>query len=202
MTTTPRSCRVIAVVASLAALSATACSGDPEPSGSAPPSSEAPSLAEPSDAPTLQVEPVVASGSITGRLPRRDRARVEKAVADRAVRFLTAAYLGGDYPRGDFRDAYPGFTGGAAAVARGDRTLLTNQAIGKRVDEVTATGLRVEVDLLANDQHAVAATTRVQLSFRTTGKVEKRYRVQGRLLMTKKDGRWKIFGYDLSKGAR
>ena len=54
------------------------------------------------------------SGTIVGRLPRKDRARVEKAVSDRAVRFLNAAYLAGDYPRQDFRNAFPGFTGGAA----------------------------------------------------------------------------------------
>ena len=47
-----------------------------------------------------------------------------------------------------------------------------------------------------------AATAHVELAFRTAGKIQKRYRVQGRLLMTKQNGNWKIFAYDLSKGAR
>lgn len=179
------------------------CSGGDEPSPEAEtttsPSAE---LSEPTDAPTLEVEPVTKSGTIVGRLPKKDRSRVERAISDRAVRFLNAAYLAGDYPRADFRDSYPGFTGGAAKLARKDRALLTNQPIGERIDEVTPTRITVKVDLLAVNKHAVASTAHVELAFRTAGRVEKRVRVQGRLLLTKKDGRWKIFAYDLSKGAR
>jgi hypothetical protein len=200
MTRTSRPRRIAAVVATLGALSVAGCSGGEESSD--PAADPTGSLSEPSEAPTLEVEPVTKSGTIVGRLPRKDRARVENAVSDRAVRFLNAAYLAGDYPRQDFRDAYPGFTGGAAQVARHDRALLTNQPIGDRVDEVTPTGLTVKVDLLAANQHAVAATAHVALGFRTAGDVRKRVRVQGRLLLTKQDGRWKIFAYDLSKGAR
>ena len=60
----------------------------------------------------------------------------------------------------------------------------------------------MKVDLLAANKHAVAATAHVELGFRTAGDVRKRVRVQGRLLLTKQDGRWKIFAYDVSKGAR
>jgi len=200
MTRTSRPRRIVAVVATLGVLAVTGCSGDEEsPDPAADPTE---SLSEPSDAPTLEVEPVTKSGTIVGQLPKKDRARVEKAVSDRAVRFLKAAYLAGDYPRQDFRDAYPGFTGGAAKVARHDRALLTNQPIGDRIDDVTPTGLTVKVDLLAANKHAVAATAHVELGFRTAGDVRKRVRVQGRLLLTKQDGHWKIFAYDLSKGAR
>ncbi len=200
MTRTSRPRRIVAVLATLGVLAVTGCSGDEEsPDPAADPTG---SLSEPSDAPTLEVEPVTKSGTIVGRLPKKDRARVEKAVSDRAVRFLNAAYLAGDYPRQDFRDAYPGFTGGAAKVARHDRALLTNQPIGDRIDDVTPTGLTVKIDLLAANKRAVAATAHVALGFRTAGDVRKRVRVQGRLLLTKQDGRWKIFAYDLSKGAR
>lgn len=204
MTRTSRPRRFVAVLVTLGVLAVTGCSGgDDTPEPSANPTSEtAETLSEPSDAPTLEVEPVLRSGRIIGRLPRKDRKRVEQAISDRTVGFLSAAYLGGDYPRGDFRDAYPGFTTGTAKLARRDRALLTNQPIGKRIDKVTPTGIDVTVDLLANNQHAVAATAHVELAFRTAGKARKRIRVQGRLLMTKRDGRWKIFGYDLSKGAR
>lgn len=202
MTTTSRSRRYAAVLVTLGALSVTGCSGEEQPPPDAASTSPTVELGEPSEAPTLEVEPVTRSGNIVGRFPRKDRARVEKAISARAVRFLNAAYLAGDYPRADFRDAYPGFTGGAAKVARKDRALLTNQPIGTRIDDVTPTSIGVKVDLLAVNKHAVAATAHVALAFRTAGKVQKRIRVQGRLLLTKKDGRWKIFGYDLSKGAR
>ena len=202
MTRTSRTRRYAAGLVALAALCVTGCSGGGEPSPDASPASPTVELSEPTDAPTLEVEPVTRSGSIVGRLPRKDRARVERAIADRAVRFLNAAYLAGDYPRGDFRDAYPGFTGGAAQAARHDRALLTNQPIGQRIEKVTPTAIGVKVDLLAVNKHAVASTAHVELAFRTSGKVQKRVRVQGRLLLTKKDGRWKIFAYDLSKGAR
>ena len=199
MTRTSRPRRIIAVLTTLGALSLTGCSGGEESPESSEPSE---SLSEPSDAPTLEIQPVTKSGTIVGRLPKKDRARVEKVISDRAVRFLNAAYLGGDYPRQDFRDAYPGFTGGAAQVARRDRSLLTNKPIGDRIDKVTPTGIAVKVDLLAANKHAVAATAHVELAFRTTGDVRKRVRVQGRLLLTRRDGNWKIFAYDLSKGVR
>lgn len=203
MTTTSRRGRFVAVLVTLGALSAAGCSGGDEPApGAETTSSPTVELSEPTDAPTLEVEPVTKSGSIVGRLPKRDRTRVEGAVSDIAVRFLNAAYLAGDYPRADFRDSYPGFTGGAARVARNDLRLLTNKPIGEKVDEITATGIGVKVDLLAVGKRAVASTAHVELAFRTVGKIKKRFRVQGRLLMTKKNGSWKIFAYDLSKGAR
>lgn len=203
MTRTSRTARSAAVLVAVGALAVAGCSGGDEPSaGTGSTGSPTMELSEPTDAPTLEVEPVTKSGSIVGRLPRKDRARVEQAISDRAVRFLNAAYLAGDYPRADFRDAYPGFTGGAAKLARKDRALLTNQPIGERIDAVTPTAIKVKVDLLAVSTRAVASTAHVELAFRTAGKVQKRVRVQGRLLLTKKDGRWKIFGYDLSKGAR
>lgn len=202
MTTTSRPRRFVAVLVTVGALAVNGCSGDDEPAPDAESTSPTVELSEPTDAPTLEVEPVTRSGNIVGRLPKKDRVRVEKAISDRAVRFLNAAYLAGDYPRADFRDAFPGFTGGAAKLARKDRALLTNQPIGERIDDVTPTSIAVKVDLLAVNEHAVASTAHVELAFRTAGKVQKRIRVQGRLLLTKKDGRWKIFAYDLSKGAR
>jgi len=199
MSTPPNRRRYVAVLATLVALSVTGCSGDDEPDPSSDPSG---SLAEPSDAPTLEIEPIVVSGTIVGRLPRKDRGRVESVVSRTAVGFLEAAYLAGDYPRSDFSGTFPGFTTGAAAVARRDRNLLTNQRIGERIDSVTPTLLRVKVDLLAVGKRAVAATAHVKLRFRTSGKVTKRVSVQGELRLTKRDGDWKIFAYDLTKGAR
>lgn len=194
----PRTRRYAAVLAALAVLAVTGCSGEDEPSPTSEPTE---SMQEPSEAPTIGIEPVTESGEIVGRLPRKDRKRVEGTVSRSAVRFLDAAYLAGEYPRSNFNGALAGFTSGAVAVARRDANLLTNRRLGQRIDSVTATGLRVTVDLLAVNKRAVAATARVRLGFRTTGRVEKRVRVQGELRLTKHEGTWKIFAYDLSKGA-
>lgn len=203
MTRTSRSRRVVAVTAALAALSLTACGGDDEPAPTSEPTSgTTPTLGEPSAAPTLEVEPVVKPGSIVGRLSKKDRGRVVDAVSGVAVRYLRAAYLSGDYPRTSFGDAFAVFAPGAARAARADRTLLTNVGVGKRVEEVAPAMLGVTVDLLAVDGGARAATAHVKLVFRTTGGYDKRVQVQGRLRLTKLDGRWKVFAYEMSKGAR
>lgn len=198
MSSPPRTWRSAVALATVAVLTVAGCSGDDQ----APPRESSPSLQEPSEAPTIQIEPVTESGVIVGRLPRKDRKRVEAAVSRTAVRLLETAYLSGEYPRTDFSGSFPGMTPGAAAVARRQRNLLTNQRIGGRIDGVTPTLLRVKVDLLAVRKRAVAATAHVRLGFRTTGKVEKRVRVQGELRLTKRRGTWRIFAYDLRKGVR
>jgi hypothetical protein len=199
MTRTHRPRLAAASLATLLALSATACSGDDEP---AEPDS-GPSLSEPSAAPTLEVEPVVRAGEVVGRMKRADRARVVDAVSGVAVRYLDAAFLGGDYPReGGFQPALESFTPGTARAARGDLGLLTNAGIAPRVEEVTPARLGVTVDVLAVGERASAATAHVTLVFNTTGAVARRVQVQGRLMMTKDDGRWQVFAYHLSKGAR
>lgn len=173
------------------------CSGDTDPPE--PQASPSKSLKEPGDAPTLSVEPVVSAGRIVGRLPRADRRQVEKAVSRVAVRWLDAAYLAGKYPRRGFRDSFPGFTGGATAAARRDLVLMSNKGIGTRVETVAPSALRVRVDLLAVAKRAVAATARVKLKFRTEGRISRRYHVSGRLMMTRRDGRWRVFAYDVAK---
>lgn len=199
MTRTRRPRLAAAALATLVGLSVSACSGD-EP---APEPDPGPSLSEPSAAPTLEVEPVVRAGEVVGRLARADRSRIVDAVSGVAVRYLDAAFLAGDYPReGGFQPALAAFTPGTAKAARGDLGLLTNAGIAPRIDEVSAARLGVTVDVLAVRERASAATAHVKLVFNTAGDVAKRVQVQGRLMMTKTDGRWQVFAYHLSKGAR
>lgn len=200
MTPTPQRRLPAAAAAALVALAAGACSSAEEP---APDVDQGPSLAEPSAAPTLEIEPVVRTGEVVGRIARPDRARVVDAVAGVTVRYLRAAFLDGDYPRsGGFGEAFEVFTPGAAKVARTDLGLVTNADIGERVEDVSPASVDVSVDVLAVAGRASAATSHLTLAFRTTGGAEKRVRVQGRLSMTKEDGRWRVFAYDLTKGAR
>ena len=78
---------------------------------------------------------------------------------------------------------------------------MSNQDVGDRIDGVDLRRSRVVLDVLSVQQRAQAVTARVLLEFRTTGSVEKRVRVQGRLYLTHGDGGWQVFGYDMTKGA-
>ena len=71
-----------------------------------------------------------------------------------------------------------------------------------RVDAVTPTKMDVEVALLAVDKRAVGATAHLLTTYRTEGDAKGRYRVSGRLLLTKDDGHWTVFAYHVSKGGR
>jgi hypothetical protein len=115
-------------------------------------------------------------------------------------RWFDAAYVGGRYPREDFRDAFPGFTPGASASAHADRALMSNQPLGPRIDGVTATQRLVWVDVLPAGGRAAAATARFRLGFTTTGKTERSVVVRGRLFLTPGPHGWKVFGYDVAKG--
>ena len=129
------------------ALTAGACSDSEEtpdePGAAAAPSSSAP--AEPA------VETKVSFGELTGRLPRSERARVEKQIVGVVEGWTEAAYLGGDYPRDDFADSWPGFTRGAQALAKRDQALMSNQDIGDRIDGVELRSSRVVLDVLVRE---------------------------------------------------
>ena len=77
---------------------------------------------------------------------------------------------------------------------------MSNQDIGKRIGPVEATRRRLRIDALVVDGRAVSATARVILTFTTTGDVSKEIDVRGRLFLSRADG-WRIFGYDMTKGA-
>lgn len=200
MTTTRRSSRRLPAVLLALALSSGACSGGDEPAESA--ARPSPTVSE-SSAPE-DPEPLasrVTVRKVTGKLSGQRRRALTKAVGAVVDGWWEAAYLGGEYPRRDFADAYPGFTKGAEAIARRDRRLLTNLDVGSEVEQVTATRRRILVDALAVRGRPVGATARVFLDFRTKGEVRRRIEVRGRLLLTRSEGRWRVFGYDLTKGS-
>jgi hypothetical protein len=147
------------------------------------------------------VETRVSWGRITGKLSPDTRKRLAAQVGDLVDGWTAAAYLGGDYPRRDFADAWPGFTSGARQEAHGDRALMSNQDLGDRIDGVTPHRSQVRLDVLAVRRHPVGVTAHVLLGFGTTGQVEKQVRVRGRLFLTHTARGWKVFGYDVTKGA-
>jgi hypothetical protein len=137
-------------------------------------------------------------GRIVGRLPGARRKAVRKEVTAVIDRWWEAAYLSGAGPTTDLSAAFPGFTAGARKRATFDRDLMTNADL--RADSITPLMRKVRLDLLAVDKRARSVTARFDLRVRTTGVRNRRLQVRGRLFLTRKAERWRVFGYDVSKG--
>jgi hypothetical protein len=182
----------------LLALAAGGCSGDDSTEPDAQPSSASGS---PKEKAPPEVHTQVSLGHVPGKLSAEAGRRAARNVGKVVDRWFDAAYVGGRYPRQDFRDAFPGFTPGASASAHRDRALMSNQPLGPHIDGVTATQRLVWVDVLPAGGRAAAATARFRLGFTTTGKAERSVVVRGRLFLTPGPHGWKVFGYDVAKGA-
>jgi hypothetical protein len=187
------------VLVLVVSLVATACQSPSSPSAS-------PERLSRNDAQaTLASHPVPTKTGIHrvfGRLPDARRKAVRHQVGKVVDRWWDAAYLGGAYPRSSFPSAFPGFTAGAEKRARNDKALLSNLAHGPHVDSVTARHRRITLDILATGKRARSVTAHFVLRFETTGEKAGTTVVRGRLFLTHKRGAWRIFGYDVAKGAR
>ncbi|NHA00089.1 hypothetical protein G5V59_07615 [Nocardioides sp. W3-2-3] len=104
-----------------------ACSGEEEKPAPKPESSATP-------APST-VATDTALGRVHGALPK---ARADRVVADvtSVVEAWSAEAFEGEYPRTDFGDAFTGFTAGARALAAKPTSLLSNVAVGDRLDRL------------------------------------------------------------------
>ncbi len=137
-------------------------------------------------------------GEVAGRLGRKPARRVAQKVAAVVDGWLDAAYVGGDYPRSDFSDAFAVFTKDAAALAKRDRRLLSNAEVGDRVDVVTAKTRKLRIDVLAHKGTAAGVTGRFVLVLDLDGR--RTDRIAGSLYLTNTGGKWKVFGYDVKRG--
>jgi len=181
------------------------CTGDggDEPSSQGSSSPSATGTTEPAEAP--EVEVVAKFGKVTGKIGKSDRSDVVDRVAGVVDEWLEAAYVAGDYPRAASsydETSWPGFTQGAARTAAADKDLMANADIADRIDGLTVKKREITVDVLAVGRTARAATARVKLAFATEGVDggnEWKVTVTGRVFLTKKDGKWKVFGYDVAK---
>ena len=182
------------------AVTLAACSGDSSDPSAGPGDPDTSEGAGATDAPAPPVETEAAMGRVTGQLPQEKRSKVRDQVAHAVDAWFDAAYVGGDYPRDDFADAWPGFTTGAQAEAQGDKALMSNQDIGADIAGVEATARKVTVDVLAVKGKPSGATARFVLKFRTDGDVQRKVEVRGRLFLTPEADGWHIFGYDVTKG--
>jgi hypothetical protein len=159
----------------------------------------------PSPAPSSTPEPLATTvklGVVTGRLGTAERDRAVSKVTALVDEWIDAAYVGGEYPRDSFDDAFAAFSPGAGKQALDDARLMSNADIGPRVESVTAKVRRVAVDLLGTRGIARAATARVRLVFVTDGTASRRVTVTGSLRLVREDRVWRVFGYDVAKGFR
>ena len=177
--------------------------GGEEPSSGGSSTPSATGATEPAPAP--EVVTAAKNGKVTGRLGKGDRKDVVDRVADVVDEWLEAAYVGGDYPRDASsydQTSWPGFTQGAAQTAAVDKDLMSNADIADRIDGLRVRKREITVDVLAVGRTARAATARVKLAFATERADrgnEWKVTVTGRVFLTKKDGKWKVFGYDVAK---
>ena len=179
------------------ALTTSGCSGSDDGGGQ---SATSPSTTPTSAAPR-KVVTAVSMGEMAGALPRARRERLTSDVQAVVDGWIDAAYVGGDYPRTDFADSWPGFTAQARAKARRDGDLMSNRDIGASIDGVEAEKRVVKLDVLSVGKRPVGVTARVVLRFATTGDRAKDVRVAGRLYLTKGKQGWRVFGYDVTKVA-
>jgi hypothetical protein len=180
------------------ALAAGACSGDDGGDEAADTPTTETTTAPP--APEVKVQSRVTT--VAGKLPTRKRRVVARDVGSVVDRWFEAAYLGGDYPRTQFGDSWPGFTGGAEKLARQRKKLTSNYLLGGKIDGVTPVRKVVRVDVFSPDKRPAGATARFRLVYDTTGDVARRVKVNGRLILTRAKGRWKVFGFDIARSAR
>lgn len=129
---------------------------------------------------------------ITGDLSKNERQRVVKGVTRVVDGWWDAAYLS----RAD--NPFPGFTPGAAKLARGDADIMTGRGLLDDAD-VAATRRRVTLDVLAAKKRAVGVTAAVLLVLEA-GDDAKRYVVRGTVELERDKAEWRIFGYRISAG--
>lgn len=184
--------RGVATAATLLAVAGCSGGGD----GGEGPEADGPSTGQGS---AEAVRTVVVPGKRVGQLSPQRHDQAAARVAAVVDGWWDAAFVDADYPRSRYQDSFPGFTRGAAAQAWRQRDLTTSMRLGERIDALVPLRRRVAVDVLATRQVPRAATARVRMDYRTTGEVERRIRVQGRLLLTFDRG-WKVFGFDLTQG--
>jgi hypothetical protein len=133
----------------------------------------------------------------------RHRRRLEAKVGAAVDGWIDGGFVAVTYPADSFPRAFDTFTDRAAADARRQKRLMTNWKWRHDIDGVTATKRKVTLDVFAPRGRPAGVTARVKLAFTTSGHKAKKVTVTGRLFLARNPrGRWRIFGFDVSKGVR
>jgi hypothetical protein len=198
--------RTVAALLVALALAVGGCSGSSDSSSpSAAPSSASNS---PAGSPTVKTQVVVAkvAGNLhqpNRRIFKKYRKHLQQKVGKAVDAWFDGGFVGVHYPRDDFPTAFATFTAAAKKEARHQQQLMTNWKWRHKIDGVTVKKRKVSLDVLAPNGRPAGVTARVHLTFKTTGDAEKKVSVSGRLFLARDPhGTWRIFGYDVAKGAR
>jgi tryptophan synthase beta subunit len=156
---------------------------------------------------TMNAKPVplrIRVTRVSGKLKDSQKKALEHNVGKAISGYFEAAYLGGDYPRSDFGNAFTTFTKGAARKARHDKDLLTNASLGQTTESVTPKTTSAYLSVLAPNKVAAGVDARIILVYVADrgDKPAQQVEVTGRLMLTrKKSGGWQIFGYHVARSA-
>jgi hypothetical protein len=180
--------RVGAAIGALLVLLTAACTSDPEPP-------DTPTPAEETSAPLAVSTPVT---RVAGRLSDEDRLALRRQVEDLLKRYAEKGLLD---PAATAAAAFPGFTRGAAELARPQRTVLWRLA--GREAEVEPRRLEGAVQAYAPGGVAQGATLRLDVALDVTrGERTRRVRLTGRMLLTPVGDTWRVFGFDVRRSGR
>lgn len=188
--------RIVTTIASvvLVAMGVVACTGDDGAGGGSGGSGG-------SDAGSSEqsLETTASVGTVAGKLAGKRRRAFLRGTVDTVDAWLDAAYVAPEYPRSGAGRAFARFTPGATKLARRQPRVMSNAAVGDRIEQVTVKKRRVVVDALAPGGKPAGATARVHLVIELDGDVTRTDRVRGRLLLTPTKRGWRVFGFDVRR---
>lgn len=193
----------IAALAAVILLTSACSSDDSDPQSGPDTESTSPTADEPTQPPVEEILTKATIRKVTGSMRPAARAKLRDKITITVDTWFESAYLGGDYPRTDFEDAFDVFTPGAQVRATQDRTLMSNGAVGTTTFAVRALARRVKIDVLAEDGRASAVTVDFRLGMARAGDTgaERTERIMGHLYLTYEPGDgWQVFGYDVQRG--
>ena len=158
---------------------------------------------------TPAVEVAAPVTRVVGRLSDQDRLAVRRQVESLLADYVTGAFLDPE-TRGDER--FPGFTDGAARLAREQGAVLTRTALDTDgTATVEAVRALAPVNVVAAGGRAVGATARLDLRLAVTpppasetpgtpdADPVERVRIRGRVLLTPVGQGWQVFGFDVTR---
>ncbi len=133
---------------------------------------------------------------VLGDLSEEQRRKVALEAKQVISGYLEAAYLH-QRPSSGYRGSFPGFTKGARALALEDTGIVSDRSFSDA--EVRPRKAIAYVSVVAPQGRAVGATARVSIDLAVADSERtRRVTVSGRLLLTPRPDRWRIFGYDLA----
>jgi type IV pilus biogenesis protein CpaD/CtpE len=176
------------------------CTGDDDPSTQPEPKASDSSPA----APTLSGQDAsleVSIEQLSGAIRREQRPVLKRLISKPIAAWVSAGYSAGAASGDSYPKAFAGWTRDAARLARRDDDVTTNAVMGKDLSSVVIASSRARLYVFSAKGRTGGATARV--SVRMTGERQDgsstSYAVTGSLYLTREQGRWRIFGYDLTQ---